>query len=101
MRTVAERLKRLLPVSWTHEVDPATGEPMHANMQFGEHRTQAMSMDPDDWMALNELPALIEELVEALEHARDLLMQSPHIVSHEIDAIEAALAKAHHPEGEA
>jgi hypothetical protein len=68
-----ERLRRLLPVSWTHEVDPATGEPMYANMQFGEHQTQAMSMMPDDWMTLNELPAVLELLKPMLAERERLL----------------------------
>jgi hypothetical protein len=65
---VVEALKRLLPVSWTNEVDPSTGEAIYANMQFGEHQTQAMSMRPDDWMLLNDLPDTIERLRE--ENAR-------------------------------
>lgn len=58
---LVERLQRLLPVSWDNELD-GRGEPTHAVLTFGEHPTQAMSMRPDDWMTLNELPVRMAEL---------------------------------------
>jgi hypothetical protein len=68
-----ERLSGLLPVSWDNELD-GHGEPTHANLTFGEHPTQAMTLRPDDWMALNELiraltqaDARIARLEEALK----------------------------------
>lgn len=45
-----------------------------------------------------EAAALIEELVEALEEARLIVANLPHDESLFLAKIDAALAKAHHPE---
>src|SRR5687768_11483606 len=63
-RELLERLNRLLPVSWDNETN-GYGEPIYANLTFGDHQTQAMTMCPDDWMALNDIPAAIASAREA------------------------------------
>lgn len=61
-----ERLNKLLPVSWDNELD-GHGEPTHAVLTFGEHQTQAITLCPDDWMALNNLASRLTELTRALD----------------------------------
>lgn len=52
-------LERLLPVSYHNTAD-------YAELTFGDHQTQAMTMDPDTWTALNELPNAVRAALSAL-----------------------------------
>jgi hypothetical protein len=67
-----ERMKKLLPVSWDNELD-GHGEPIHAVLTFGDHSTQAITLCPDDWMALNEIPDLLLSNSIELERYREAL----------------------------
>ncbi|ALJ08270.1 hypothetical protein [Brevundimonas sp. DS20] len=48
-------IDRLLPITITETPD-------YAEVGFGECRAQAMTMEPDTWLALNQLPALIAQI---------------------------------------
>lgn len=50
-------LNRVLPVSVTETPD-------YAELSFGESKTQAMTLEPETWLALNELPAILAALQE-------------------------------------
>lgn len=51
---LAKAIERLLPIS-IHET------PDYAEVSFGGCQAQAMTMEPETWLALNQLPALIAE----------------------------------------
>lgn len=70
LKGLIERVSKLLPVSWDNEVD-GFGEPTHAVLTFGEHQTQAITMCPDDWMALNEIVPTLRRLSQELEEVRE------------------------------
>lgn len=59
VKALVERVSRLLPVV-------VNNTPDYAELSFGDaHPTQAMTMAPDDWLALNELiPALTAQADE-------------------------------------
>lgn len=52
---VLERVKPLFPITVNETAD-------YAELTFGEHQTQAMTMDPATWLALNDLSALLLKL---------------------------------------
>jgi hypothetical protein len=74
IKALVERVGKLLPVSWDNEVN-GFGEPTHAVLTFGTHQTQAITMAPDDFMALNELAQAISTLLSDNERLRDLLQE--------------------------
>lgn len=51
---LARAIERLLPIG-IHET------PDYAEVSFGECQAQAMTMEPETWLALNQLPALLAE----------------------------------------
>lgn len=51
---LAIAIGRLLPISIRETPD-------YAEVSFGECQAQAMTMEPDTWLALNQLPALLAE----------------------------------------
>nr|MCB7500354.1 hypothetical protein [Enterobacter roggenkampii] len=63
---LARAIDRLLPITIQNTPD-------YAEVSFGECRAQAMTLEPETWLALNQLPALIAEnaaLRDRLETAR-------------------------------
>lgn len=51
---LARAIERLLPIG-------INDTPDYAEVSFGECRAQAMTMEPETWLALNQLPALLAE----------------------------------------
>ncbi|WP_278070509.1 hypothetical protein [Brevundimonas sanguinis] len=64
---LARAIDRLLPITIQNTPD-------YAEVSFGECRAQAMTMEPETWLALNQLPALIAE-VAARRGERDEAVQ--------------------------
>lgn len=62
---LARAIERLLPITTRNTPD-------YAEVSFGECQAQAMTMEPDTWLALNQLPALLSEIA-ALRGERDRL----------------------------
>lgn len=60
---LARAIDRLLPITIQNTPD-------YAEVSFGECQAQAMTMEPETWLALNQLPSLIAE-VAALRGERD------------------------------
>lgn len=52
---LARAIERLLPIT-------TRDTPDYAEVSFGECQAQAMTMEPDTWLALNQLPALLSEI---------------------------------------
>lgn len=67
---LARAIERLLPIG-IHET------PDYAEVSFGECQAQAMTMEPETWLALNQLPALLAENA-ALRAERDRIAEELH-----------------------
>lgn len=66
VKALVERLSRLLPVV-------VNNTPDYAELSFGDaHPTQAMTMAPDDWMALNDIAAALTAQADEIERLRKL-----------------------------
>jgi len=76
-----EAVKRFLPVSWDNELD-GHGEPTHAVLTFGDHQTQAITLQPDDWTKLNDIPDTIEALLSRVDKLEEALKKCRHKFLH-------------------
>ena len=66
IKALVERASRLLPVVVNMTQD-------YAELSFGDaHPTQAMTMQPDDWLALNEIVAALTAQADEIERLRKL-----------------------------
>lgn len=56
LREAGEALRPFLPIT-------ASDTPDYAELAFGEHQTQAMTVQPQDWLALNTVADRIQAVV--------------------------------------
>ncbi len=60
---LARAIDRLLPITIQNTPD-------YAEVSFGECQAQAMTMEPETWLALNQLPSLIAEVAALREQVK-------------------------------
>lgn len=72
---LARAIDRLLPIGIHNTPD-------YAEVYFGECRAQAMTMEPDTWLALNQLPALIAENAALRDDVKVARADLDHLEAH-------------------